>query len=356
MQKIANYGGVIKQNFKNRDYTTISENQVNCINYLNKQKYTINSNMLNILLFDYFSNEPLNFGPYNKLHKLSLSDDPKILKNIELMKEISAHNAYYYLYKYVLSFAIIYENIEFYLPTFMDFRGRIYSYSYYLSFQGCDIARSLLLFSEGCELNNIGKDACLHFLCNTAGHTRLTIKNRIKWSEKLLDKLDLKSYKNIYNLINLLKNNNIVNIIKETEEPAQFMSILIGLIEYFNNPNYLWKLPICFDATCSGMQHLSALLSEVELGKFSNVIADENIDVIYDVYKEIADHILDYISKLEDKELSNVLNKIDFNRKLLKKPVMTVPYNVSLESMKDQLIAAGFLQKKYLIYEIIWKV
>lgn len=35
MQKIANYGGVIKQNFKNRDYTTISENQVNCINYLN---------------------------------------------------------------------------------------------------------------------------------------------------------------------------------------------------------------------------------------------------------------------------------------------------------------------------------
>ena len=62
----------------------------------------------------------------------------------------------------------------------MDFRGRIYSYSYYLSFQGCDIARSLLLFSEGCELNNIGKDACLHFLCNTAGHTRLTIKNRIK--------------------------------------------------------------------------------------------------------------------------------------------------------------------------------
>lgn len=86
MQKIANYGGVIKQNFKNRDYTTISENQVNCINYLNKKKYTINSNMLNILLFDYFSNEPLNFGPYNKLHKLSLSDDPKILKNIELME------------------------------------------------------------------------------------------------------------------------------------------------------------------------------------------------------------------------------------------------------------------------------
>ena len=42
--------------------------------------------MLNILLFDYFSNEPLNFGPYSKLHKLSLSDDPKILKNIELMK------------------------------------------------------------------------------------------------------------------------------------------------------------------------------------------------------------------------------------------------------------------------------
>lgn len=38
---------------------------------------------------------------------------------------------------------------KFYLPTFADFRGRIYCFSSYLSYQGNDLARALLLFDEG---------------------------------------------------------------------------------------------------------------------------------------------------------------------------------------------------------------
>jgi len=42
----------------------------------------------------------------------------------------------------------MYCNIDFYIPCFLYFRGRIYSYVSYLNYQGSDLARGLLLFSE----------------------------------------------------------------------------------------------------------------------------------------------------------------------------------------------------------------
>jgi len=54
-----------------------------------------------------------------------------------------------------LNIAILYKDVKFYLPTFADFRGRIYTLSNYLSYQGADISRSLLLFSDSNNKFNI---------------------------------------------------------------------------------------------------------------------------------------------------------------------------------------------------------
>jgi DNA-directed RNA polymerase len=42
----------------------------------------------------------------------------------------------------------MYSRIDFYIPCFLDFRGRIYSYVPYLNYQGGDLARGLMLFSN----------------------------------------------------------------------------------------------------------------------------------------------------------------------------------------------------------------
>ena len=68
---------------------------------------------------------------------------------------------------------------------------------------------------------------------------------------------------------------------------------------------------------------------------------DDN-DLPNDVYSEVCKTVIDQIDKIEDVKLKNVLSKIKIDRKLLKKPVMTVPYNVSLSSMADQLVQDGF--------------
>lgn len=94
------------------------------------------------------------------------------------------------------------------------------------------------------------------------------------------------------------------------------------------------------------MQHLSALISEIDLGKMSNVIV-EGLEIRNDVYESVANLVNNKIKFIKDINIKTKFLEIDFNRKLLKKPVMTVPYNVSLNSMTDQLIGEGFFEKRF---------
>lgn len=94
------------------------------------------------------------------------------------------------------------------------------------------------------------------------------------------------------------------------------------------------------------MQHLSSLISEVNLALMSNVIGDDT-DIKKDVYGSVAELVKTKIQKLKDKEIVKNLEKINIDRKLLKKPVMTVPYNVSLNSMSKQLVEEGFFERVF---------
>jgi len=85
-----------------------------------------------------------------------------------------------------LELGITFKDIPFYLPTFMDFRGRVYSYVHYLSYQGVDVAQSLFEFAEGCILNDTNIDVVYHYFANLAGKKRLTINNKIKWAKSFV--------------------------------------------------------------------------------------------------------------------------------------------------------------------------
>lgn len=50
------------------------------------------------------------------------------------------------MYRNILNIARLFKNRVIYFPAFLDFRGRVYSLVNYLSYQGGDIARSLLNF------------------------------------------------------------------------------------------------------------------------------------------------------------------------------------------------------------------
>lgn len=128
----------------------------------------------------------------------------------------------------------------------------------------------------------------------------------------------------------------------KAKEKAQFMSCFLGLYKPFisNNrsvcvANYSNNTPVLFDATCSGMQHLSALTTNIALAILVNLTKNK----LNDFYAHCAEIVIQVISELPDENLRRVLSKLKIDRKLLKLPVMTIPYNIGLEGLTKKISA-----------------
>ena len=80
--------------------------------------------------------------------------------------------------------------------------------------------------------------------------------------------------------------------IKLSKEPFQFLSCFLS---YYNHLKYNKeiKIPILFDASCSGVQHLASLANDLTVAKMVNVVSDENCK--NDFYKIAAEYVQNYI-------------------------------------------------------------
>lgn len=83
------------------------------------------------------------------------------------------------MYRNILNIALLFRGEIIHLPVFMDFRGRIYSLVSYLSYQGGDVARSLLNFNSTAEKSSDNQHILIYF-CNVFGHNNRSMAGRIK--------------------------------------------------------------------------------------------------------------------------------------------------------------------------------
>ena len=124
-------------------------------------------------------------------------------------------------------------------------------------------------------------------------------------------------------MIEKYKNN--FNLFKEeyvlvSKEPFQFLSCFISYYNYLTYKKEI-KIPILFDASCSGIQHLSALTKDIKIAKLVNILNNEEPS---DFYQYCIDKIVEII-----KELPNELNGLasnNFKDKLLKKMFTLLVY------------------------------
>jgi DNA-directed RNA polymerase len=113
----------------------------------------------------------------------------------------------------------------------------------------------------------------------------------------------------------------------------------------------LSNLPIQLDASCNGFQHLSMLIEDTSLGEKVNLGAATWEDDPFDFYSYISMRCINHFEmelkrnnslSEEIKESYIRLSKINFkyNRKLVKKTIMTIPYNATkyanIDCMKDE--------------------
>lgn len=236
---IKNYK-LIRTNPYNIGITSLNSIAYETINYLNKQRFIINKPLLNILLNEWNNKDSLLFHGYNNLHPLT----PNIndyLSNSKIYKQIIEHNNHYWQYYNILTIAELYKDIIFYLPVYYDFRGRIYTLNNYLTYQGTDLARSLILFADSIEITNDNVKYLKYYCCNTFNSNKYNLEDKIIWVNDNINKL-------LYDI----DNNNYQYIIK-AKEPFQFLSTILQFKSNYTN------IPILFDASCNGLQHLSAM-------------------------------------------------------------------------------------------------
>ena len=212
-----------------------------------------------------------------------------------------------------------------YYPHYMDSRGRMYPKPVILNPQGADFVKSLLEFGEGKPVVD-GSDAHAWIMiaaANAYGEDKLSLNGRIEWAQNNGDLI-----------LGVAQDPYADQRWMDADEPFAFLRFcmdLRGIAEAtFDGTTFVSHVPVPVDATCSGIQHFSAMLRDKKGAEATNV---RNFDERKDIYQQVADLT---ITKLQNDLLNSDADirakakaalDAGVTRKLTKRSVMIVPYS-----------------------------
>ena len=216
---------------------------------------------------------------------------------------------------------------EIFFPHNIDYRNRIYPINVLFNPQGDDVSKALLKFKNGKALGKDGFDWLLIHAANVWGYDKESFENRKQWSLKRID-----MFKEI--LSNPYQNTEW----EEADKPFQFLAVIKEIVlayELDNKSEFISYIPVALDGSCSGIQHWSAILRDAIGGKGVNLMKSDKPN---DIYMDVVNELIILLKADNSANSLMWLNSGYINRKLAKRPVMTVPYGVKKMGMKDQLI------------------
>ena len=195
---------------------------------------------------------------------------------------------------------------KFFIPWSFDYRGRAYPIPAFLTPQDTDFGKSLLSFAKPAYMTPEAEDWLAFQVATTYGLDKATMQERLDW------------VKNNTHLISCVASNPILHIHdwEAANEPWQFLS---ACDEYYHCvlkcDRHFTSLPVATDATCSGLQILAGLAKDKNTASLVNVLPS---DKPQDAYAVVASTAAPFCP-------SFIRNHMD--RKVVKRVVMTVPYN-----------------------------
>jgi DNA-directed RNA polymerase len=242
--------------------------------------------------------------------------------------------------QYVMTMNVVHrmkDYDKFYYAYQLDYRGRVYPISDFFNPQTKGYVKSMLEFSEGHELDEVGVYWLKIHIANVYGLDKEPFEDRVKWTDD-----------NHMRLLKVAESPlETISIWTEADSPYEFLAACMAYEDYCYGR--LVNLPIQLDAVNSGVQMYSGLLRDRQGAISTCVIGDKRSDL----YKEVADLVN---KKLETKEYPPIVSYMtkdgkentystkveatsmigNFNRKMTKKNCMTVPYSVTQRGMKLQ--------------------
>lgn len=344
--KIIEYGGcltnneqeikcLVKESIKNPLGKSIryKKDLISAINKMASVEYVINKEVLDIISSKVYFKENgdklIYFKPHIDSGLLSRYNNEK---NYVKVYEITSHNSKHFYDISILNIAHLMCGCDkLYFTNFIDWRGRIYTSCCTLNMQGGEVARGLLLFKKGEVVTEKGLYSLKIYLANAFGLDKKSKTDRINWVNKHMEEIIETPDNDLW---------------LKAEEPIIFLACALEIKGYNKNPQeFISRLPILLDATCNGLQHLSAMAGDVRLAQRVNISRSTADDDPRDIYSELLSGIQDKVKQLaNDKAEHYNLGKLNIVRKLVKRGIMTITYGVTPYGILEQLLSEHFFK------------
>lgn len=213
-----------------------------------------------------------------------------------------------------------------YFPTFFDWRGRLYFRSR-VNPQGTDTVKAMLQFADKKPLGKRGLYWLKVAVATSYGFDKKSMDTRAVWTDENMDVIRDAVVRHVDS-----------DFFRLADSPWCFYVAARELIRALDSGNpEAWEsgVPVAMDATCSGMQHLSALLRDPVGGMFTNLLPNHG-DEKEDIYSGVAGISVAAIQKDRDNpEQAQYWLNVGVPRSMAKRPVMTYVYGGTLMSCTE---------------------
>ena len=213
---------------------------------------------------------------------------------------------------------------KFYIPWSFDYRGRAYPIPAFLTPQDTDFGKSLLRSYEQSYMTPEAEDWLAFQVATTYGLDKAPMQERLQW---------------VKDNITFIKRvaTDPIGFLSEWEQADEPWQFLAACEEYYHCVVVCDRshtgLFVATDATCSGLQILAGLARDRSTAQLVNVLPGSKPQ---DAYKVVAEQAKPY---------SPASIRPHMDRKVVKRVVMTVPYNAKPYSnrgyIKDALKEKG---------------
>jgi hypothetical protein len=210
-----------------------------------------------------------------------------------------------------------------------DRRGRIYALGHF-NFARADHVRSLFRFTSGMPLTDT---YWLEIHCaNCFSADKRSRPKRIEWVDTNRENIRAIAEDPV----------GTFDRWRKAKEPFAYVAACRELAAAWDDPdNFVTRLPIAFDGTANGLQHLAMLAGDTAAAALVNLLPDGNDDPS-DAYKELITRARELIEADQCdhaiwwRKCFEVLSAED-QRKLLKQPIMTFAYSVTPSGATKQI-------------------
>lgn len=218
---------------------------------------------------------------------------------------------------------------EIYLPLYMDFRGRIYPRTTWVTYQGGDLQKGLLRFPRR-DMGPVDEAGLALHVTGLLGFDKMALPERLK----------------IFRAIDPYRDS-----LAPCEDPVQLWTTM-NLLRV--SPD---QIPVQIDGTCNGLQHLSAMFRDETAAPWVNLSPASYSEPPSDLYSAVAEGVARTVAECAARGESWAMRLVScgatINRSVCKRPVMVLPYGGTMVAIEEG-VTEGLLGQNG-INGMVWK-